>query len=267
MILVKPAVAVPTRDRAVRRRVAVIWALLFFNVLSYIELPTIVTIPHTLGKLLTQGSLVLALFLALTVNRRLLIRPNVFLALWSVLAAFALMISVRDEVSLGSDYRAIRVVVFIFVLWLLTPWWGRRDLMLLRTYIRCLVTVLALVLLGMAISHHKAFSFDGRLGGDIWPIPPTQVGHYAAVTAGLVAVLWFCGLVHRNAAVPLFIGSTTILVLTHTRTALIAMLAGILVAGISLFTRRRQRPESVLHRAGDSANRDPHVPAGVDPLV
>ena len=216
-----------------------IWALLFFNVLSYIELPyDRHDSPHA-RKLLTQGSLVLALFLALTVNRRLLIRPNVFLALWSVLAAFALMISVRDEVSLGSDYRAIRVVAFIFVLWLLTPWWGRRDLMLLRTCIRCLVTVLALVLLGMAISHHKAFSFDGRLGGDIWPIPPTQVGHYAAVTAGLVAVLWFCGLVHRNAAVPLFIGSTTILVLTHTRTALIAMLAGILVAGISLFTRRR----------------------------
>jgi energy-coupling factor transporter transmembrane protein EcfT len=66
------------------------------------------------------------------------------------------------------------------------------------------------------------------------------VGHYAAVTAGLVAVLWFCGLVRRNLAATLFIGSTTILVLTHTRTALIAMLAGILIAGISLFTRRRR---------------------------
>jgi len=235
-----PVGVTPARDTAVRRRVTVIWVLLFFNVLSYSPVPTIVTIPHTIGKLLTQGALVIAFFLALTVNRRLLIRPNLFLTFWSVLAAFALMITIRGEVSLGSDFRAIRLIGFISVLWLLTPWWGRRDLMLVRTYIRCLITILALVLVGLAISPHKAFAFQGRLDGDIWPIPPTQVGHYAAVTAGLVAVLWFCGLVRRNLALTLFTGSTTILVLTHTRTALIAMLVGILVAAISLFTRRRR---------------------------
>ncbi|MGP8149126.1 MAG: O-antigen ligase family protein [Acidimicrobiales bacterium] len=235
-----PAAATPARDRAVRRRVTVVWVLLFFNVLSYATLPTIVTIPHTIGKLLTQGALVLAILLALTVNRRLLIRPNLFLTLWSVLAAFALMITIRGEVSLGSDFRAFRLIGFVSVLWLLTPWWGRRDLMLFRAYVRCLVAILALVLVGFALSPHNAFASQGRLDGDIWPIPPTQVAHYAAVTAGLIAVLWFCGLIHRKLALTLFIGSTTILVLTHTRTALVATLVGILVAGISLFTRRRR---------------------------
>lgn len=232
--------ATPSRDSAVRRRVTVVWVLLFFNVLSYSTVPTIVTIPHTIGKLLTQGAIIVAFLLALTVNRQLLIRPNLFLTLWSVLAAFALMITIRGEVSLGSDFRVFRLICFISVLWLLTPWWGRRDLMLVRVYIRCLVAILALVLVGFALSPHKAFALQGRLEGAIWPIPPTQVAHYAAVTAGLTAVLWFCGLVHRNLAVVLFIGSTTVLVLTHTRTALIAMLVGILVAGISLFTRRRR---------------------------
>jgi hypothetical protein len=235
-----PVAATPAPDSAVRRRVTVIWVLLFINVLSYSGVPTIVTIPHTIGKLLTQGALAIAFFLALTVNRRLLIRPSLFLTLWSVLAAFALMISIRDEVSLGSDYRAFRLIGFVSVLWLLTPWWGRRDLMLVRVYIRCLVAIMVLVLVGLALSPHKAFIFQGRLEGDIWPIPPTQVAHYAAVTAGLIAVLWFSGLVHRNLALTMFIGSTTVLVLTHTRTALIAMLVGILVAGISLFTRRRR---------------------------
>ncbi len=235
-----PAAAAPAPDSAIRRRVTVVWVLLFFNVLSYSTVPTIVTIPHTIGKLLTQGALVIAFFLALTVNRRLLIRPNLLLTLRSVLAAFALMITIRGEVSLGSDFRVFRLIGFVSVLWLLTPWWGRRDLMLVRVHIRCHVAILALVLVGLALSPHKAFAFQGRLEGAIWPIPPTQVAHYAAVTAGLIAVLWFCGLIHRKLALTLFIGSTTVLVLTHTRTALIAMLVGILVAGISLFTRRRR---------------------------
>jgi len=236
-----PEVVTPDRESAVVRRVTVIWVLLFFNVMSYTELPTVIPIPHLLGKILTQVALPIAFLLALTVNRRLLIRPSLFLGLWSVLAAFALMISLRGEVSIiGSDYRAVRLILFVSVLWLLTPWWGRQDMTLVRTYIFCLVAALGTVLFGLAVSPHKAFSFEGRLAGDIWPIFPTQVAHYASVTAGLVAVLWLCGLIGKKLALTLFVTCTAILVLTHTRTALIAMLAGILVAGISLFPSNRR---------------------------
>jgi O-antigen ligase len=151
------------------------------------------------------------------------------------------MISIRDEVSIvGSDYRAVRLVVFVATLWLLTPWWGRKDMFLLRCQLRALGVVLAMVLLGFAIAPGKAFSFQGRLAGDIWPIPPTQVAHYAAVAAGVIAVLWFAGMVRRNVAIVVFCGSVAIVVLTHTRTALIALLAGILVAGLSLFAGRKR---------------------------
>ena len=42
-------------------RVWVVWALLFFNVLSYATMPTVVPIPHKVGQVLTQGALVAAL--------------------------------------------------------------------------------------------------------------------------------------------------------------------------------------------------------------
>lgn len=228
-------------DRSTRRRIGVIWGLLFFNVMSYSKIAMIIPIPSALGKLLTQGALWVAFLLVLTVNRKLVIRPNVFLVLATILAASALMISIRDQVSVvGSDYRAIRLIVFVSVLWLLTPWWGRKDMLLLRCQLWALTVVLGTVLLGLAISPGKAFAFQGRLSGTVWPIPPTQVAHYAAITAGMTTVLWFSGLIRRNLAAVLFCGSIVILVLTHTRTALVALLAGILVAGLSLFTGRKR---------------------------
>jgi O-Antigen ligase len=228
-------------DRSTRRRIGLIWGLLFFNVLSYASQALVIPIPSVLGKLLTQGALWVAFLLALTVNRKLVVRPNVFLVLSTILAAAALMMSIRDQISVvGSDYRAIRLIVFVSVLWLLTPWWGRKDLFLLRCQLRALVIVLGSVLLGLAISPGAALAFQGRLQGAIWPIPATQVAHYAAITAGLTAVLWFSGLLRRNLTIAMFLGSVGILVLTHTRTALIALLAGILVAGLSLFTGRKR---------------------------
>ena len=200
--------------------------MLFFNVMSYAKQALIIPIPTVLGKLLTQGALALAFILALMINRKLIVRPNVFLVLATVLAAGALMMSIRDQVSIvGSDYRAIRLIVFVSVLWLLTPWWGRKDMLLLRCQLRALTIVLGTVLLGLAIAPGKAFAFEGRLSGSIWPIPPTQVAHYAAITAGLATVLWFSGLMRRNLAALMFCGSVVILILTHTRTALIALLA------------------------------------------
>ena len=228
-------------DRVVRRRIGVIWALLFFNVMSYAKQETIFPIPSVLGKILTQGALALAFVLALTVNRKLVVRPNTFLVLASILAVAALMVSIRDEVSIiGSDYRAVRLIVFVSVLWLLTPWWGRKDMFLMRCQLRALYIVLGMVLVGLLIDPGKALAFQGRLQGTIWPIPATQVAHYAAVTGGMTAVLWFAGLLRRNAAAVMFLCSVVVLLLTHTRTALVAMLIAILVAALSLFTGRKR---------------------------
>ena len=62
----------------------------------------------------------------------------------------------------------------------------------------------------------------------VWPILATQVAHYAAVMGGLVVVLWFCGYMRgRTTALIAVAARMAILILTHTRTALVALIAGL----------------------------------------
>ena len=235
------AVATRARHRATGiearlRRVFAIWCLLFFNALTPTQ-GAILPIPHRVAQLLTQGSLALALVLALSINPRLRVRPNWFLGLYTLLATTSLMMSVR-LVGLGTAYRSIRLLAFLAVLWLLTPWWGRRDLTILRCQMRFLLIIMAMVLLGLFLSPGKAMP-GGRLSGAIWPIWSTQVAHFAAEVAGLAVVLWLSRLMAGRRAVMLVVPAIVVLVLTHTRTALLAMGIGLLAAGISLFSARR----------------------------
>jgi O-antigen ligase len=187
---------------------------------------------------MTQGALFVALFLVLTINPRLRIRPNWFLGLYTVLAMSSLMMSIRF-VGLGTGYRSFRLIIFLFVLWLLTPWWGRRDLLFLRKQIWFIGVILSSVVLGLLIWPGKAM-FMGRLSGTIWPIWPTGVGHFAGEFAGLVTLLWLCRLVSPRRALVMVVPAVAILLLTHTRTALLAMIVGLLVASASLLLARRR---------------------------
>jgi hypothetical protein len=225
-------------ERRRRRRVQAVWGLLVVNVLTFFPgAPHILPTPGIVGKLITQGSLLAALLLALSVNRPARIRPSVYIFLLALLVSESLLASIGAEFLIGSLMRAGRLVVFVTVLLLLTPWWTRRDLLLVRTHLMILWVVLGSVVLGLLAAPGVALT-ENRLRGVIWPIPPTQVGHYAAVAAGLTTVLWLSGLLRRELALASVVVALPILVLTHTRTALIALLAGVLIAGLSLFTAR-----------------------------
>ncbi len=230
----------PSRRR--RRRVQIIWALLIFNVMTfYAGAPHILPIPGAAGKMLTQFALVGAFALVLTVNRPAAVRPSVFILLLTLLASEALLTSPWAEFVSGAVFRSGRLLVFVAVLWLLTPWWGRHDLLLVKAHLKVVWVVLGSVALGLLAAPGLAMT-QGRLAGVIWPIPPTQVGHYAAAAAGLSTVLWLTGLMRRELALAAAAVALPILLLTHTRTALAAMLAGVMVAGLSLFmTRSRVR--------------------------
>jgi hypothetical protein len=221
----------------VLRRVRLVWWLLFFNVLGSGTSP-VLHIPHRVGQVLTQGALLAAFVLALTVNPRARLRPNLYLGVFTVLGVTSLMSSIRF-VSIGTDYRALRLLLFLSVMWLLTPWWGRRDMTLLRAQVGFLVIILGSVVLGLLVSPHGALD-GGRLGGAIWPIAPPQVAHYSAELLGLSLLLWMCRLMERRVALMLAVSSFAVLILTHTRTALVAAALGFLVASISLFTLRRR---------------------------
>ncbi|MBV9448228.1 MAG: oligosaccharide flippase family protein [Streptosporangiaceae bacterium] len=222
------------RERAVRRRVSLAWALLILNCLTYYG--ALVHVPSAGGKAITQGALPAALIVALTVNRRLVVRPNIFLCLVTLLVVEAIITTLQPQ-HVGQVYRTFRLAEFVVVLWLLSPWWGRRDLLLVRTHLISLSVILGSVVLGLFIAPGKARS-GGRLGGVIWAIPATQVAHYAAITAGLVVVLWLSGQLRGKVTAVIGGTSVVVLVLTHTRTALVGLIIGILVAGLSLIVAK-----------------------------
>jgi hypothetical protein len=222
------------RDRSVRRRVGTTWALLFFNTLTYGS-SSLIHLPSHVGKGLAQAALPVALLVALTVNPRIRLRPNVFLCLMCLLVLDTL-ITVVAAPKLGETFRTFRLAEYVVALWLLTPWWGRQDMLLLRYQLRCLYVALGSVLLGLIISPGKALAFGGRIQGVIWTMAATQVAQYAAVAAGLTVVLWLGRRVSGRAALVGVGFSLAILILTHTRTALVGLVAGVLVAGLSIFT-------------------------------
>jgi hypothetical protein len=218
------------RDRSVRRRVGIVWGLLVLNAIGYAGLA--VHVPSAVGKIITQGALLVALLLALTVNRRVVVRPNLFLCLVSLLA-LETVVTILPPEHLGTVYRTFRLIGFVAVLWLLTPWWGRRDMLLVRSHLVSLAVILGSVLLGVLIVPGHALAHH-RLQGALWKIPPTQVAHYAAVTFGVVVVLWICGQLRGRVTLAIAAATGAILIATHTRTALAALIAGLVVAGLSL---------------------------------
>jgi len=235
--------AVPN-ERSMRRRIGWVWGLLFFDVLTYSKASTnLLPLPSQVGKAIPEMALGLALVLVLTANKRLLVRPNVLLILFTALCAVAAIMSIRGYFGgPGSMIRWFRFAVFLGVLWLTTPWWGRRDFMIFNFQRRAIMVVVGTVILGMAISPSNAFdnAGGGRLAGIVWPIPPTQVAHYAAVLVGMTLMMWFAGMSTSKWTGVVIAAGVVVLLLTHTRTALIAMLAGILVGGLSLFLSQKR---------------------------
>ena len=83
-------------ERSMRRRIGWVWGLLFFNVMTYSTGPTnLIPLPHQIGKALPELALGVALLLILTANKRLLVRPNIFLILLTVMCLLAAIMSFR----------------------------------------------------------------------------------------------------------------------------------------------------------------------------
>ncbi|MBW9210782.1 hypothetical protein KV100_14070 [Mumia sp. zg.B21] len=221
--------------RGERALVGLAWAALFLNVLTFSARPILLPVPQPVGQLVTQGALPLALVLALLANRRIVVRPQLFLALLSLLAVVALMTSLHNEFLAGSVFRSIRMLGVCLVLWVLTPWWGRRDMLLLRCHRACLWFVLVVVGVGALVAPNMAFAFEGRLAGTLWPIPPTQAAHYGGVLFGTTVILWMCRRQSGRAALLALAASGAVLVATHTRTAILGVVIGCVLATATLF--------------------------------
>ena len=241
-------------SRWVQRRLNIIWALLIFNVLPPAGVPAILTLPQRIAQLLTMGALAVAFVLALSLNRRLLIRANVVLGLYTVLAVLSLVASVRGTAGLGGLLRSARLAGFLSVLWLLTPWWGQRDLVLARCHLRAVLGVCVVVLIGLVVAPSMALGgANGRLSGALWPIWPTAVAHFAAVAAGMSVVLWLAGSMAGKPAALIAAVGTAMVLLSHTRVALVGLVAGVICAALSLFLSRRRARRALVVALGGFA--------------
>jgi O-Antigen ligase len=219
-------------EQLTQRRVGIAWGLLFLNALTFYPGVSFLHIPSFLGKGIAQAAMPVALLVLLSVNRKLIIRPNILLFLVTLLVVGAFITTLQPQ-HFGTIYRTFRLAGFVVALWLLTPWWGRRDLLLVKCHLKVLAVLIGSVLIGLLVAPGRSRQ-GGRLIGSLWPMPATQVAHYAAVATGLVIVLWFCGQMRGRTTLLTVVVTIPILILTHTRTALVGLVAGILVAGMSL---------------------------------
>lgn len=240
---VAPATEAEAAERRARRLVRLCWFLLVLNVMTFFPKtwsgePLILPIPSFAGKTITQGALPAALLVALLVNRRKLIRPSMFLGLYSLIVVEVAITALQAK-HFGTIYRTVRLAGFIATLWMLTPWFGRKDLFLVKCHLQAMTIVLASVILGLLVSPGKALG-GGRLSGAFWPTPPTQVAEFAAVTMGLVIMLWLCRQVSGRLTLLACAAAGFVLIETHTRTALVAMGAGIIIGGLSLISVNRR---------------------------
>jgi hypothetical protein len=221
------------KERQVERRLALVWGLLFFNVLTYSRVNAAIPLPGSVGKGLAQAALPVALLIALTINRKLAIRPNVFMLLATLLALECVFTAFGADYPKGTWIRTIRFVLFVVTLWLTTPYWGHDKMLLARNHQKILFLIVCSSIAGWLIAPHKALN-SGRFNGTIWPIDATQLAHYAAVCTGITVIFWFGALIRGRIAAIMVSCSFAVLLLTHTRTAILAMIVGLMVAGASM---------------------------------
>ncbi|MFI9209907.1 O-antigen ligase domain-containing protein [Streptomyces sp. NPDC053253] len=211
--------------------VGTVWGLLALNTLGSAGAKTVVAIPRSLIQMVTMGALVAAFALALAVNPRARIRPSAFVFLLTLLLVPSVIASVHLEVGFGALFRCFRLALFVGTLWLLSRWWDG-GLTFVRHHIRMYFAVLVLVAVGLAVAPGTALPeyYGGRLVGALWPLTPPQIGQYAAVVIGLTVLLLLGRRTSAAGAAAVIVPSLVLLALTHTRTATLGLVIGLVLA-------------------------------------
>ncbi|MFJ7160042.1 O-antigen ligase domain-containing protein [Streptomyces sp. NPDC101118] len=211
--------------------VGIVWALLALNTLGSAGAKTVIALPRSLIQLATMGALVVAFALALVLNFRLRVRPSAFVFLLTLLLVPSVISSVNLAVGYGALFRCTRLALFVGTLWLVSRWWDG-GLTFVRYHIRMYFAVLVLVAAGLAVSPGTAMPeyYGGRLVGALWPLTPPQIGQYAAVIIGLTVLLLLSRRTTGRSAALVIVPSLVLLAMTHTRTATLGMIIGLVLA-------------------------------------
>ena len=221
-------------------RVKLIWVLLVMSSLPW-GLPTrVIDIPKRFEQAGTALALGIAALLALALNRRLRVRDGGFVGLYLLLAGVALIPVAGGWAGLGSLFRTGRFALALLLVLLLSPYWQRDRDVLLEAHLG--VFRVLLILTGIGLVAGVGFNPLGRLWTQIPAMEPPQVGQVAGLMAGVCLLLLIGRVVPaRRAALWSFVG-LTFLMLSYTRTAMVALLVGLLLGVLCMLsTSRRAR--------------------------
>ncbi|WP_406302342.1 O-antigen ligase domain-containing protein [Streptomyces sp. NBC_00885] len=219
------------RPAGAPRIVGIVWGLLVLNTLGSAGAKTIIPLPRSLIQMVTMGALVAAFALALAVNLQLRIRASAFVFLLTLLLVPSVISSANLESGFGALFRCARLALFVGTLWLLSRWWDGSPTFV-RHHIRMYFAVLGSVAAGLVISPGAAMPelYGGRLVGALWPLTPPQIGQYAAVIIGLTVLLVLSRRTDGRSAAVVIVPALVLLALTHTRTATLGLLIGLVLA-------------------------------------
>lgn len=223
-----------------RRRVKLIWVLVVLTSLPWGNPNRTVSIPKRPEQLGTALGLGASALLALALNRRVRIRASGFVVLYGALVAVSLVPILGGWAGSGSLFRAGRFGVVLAVTALLSPFWAReRDVLLdahLSAYRFLVVGTGVWLLLGLGLNE------QGRLFSQVPALEAPQVGQIAAVLAGVLALLMVCNVVPARRGLLWFVICVAFLLLSYTRTAVVALVVAGLLGMLSLVsTSRRAR--------------------------
>lgn len=224
-------------ERTSPRLLGAVWTLLVINTLGSQGAITVIPIPRPVAQMVTMGAVVVAFLLALLLNPKVQLRPSAYLLLLTLLLAVSIASSIRLESGFGALFRCFRFAMFVGTLWLVSRWWDD-WLSLLRHHVRAFAGVLFTVALGLVVAPGMARPevYGGRLVGAIWPLTPPQIGFYSASLIGLLILLWLGNKIPRSNLLLLAAPALALLLLSHTRTALLGLIGGLVVALLALAT-------------------------------
>lgn len=234
----------PHPERRTERLVQTVWLMLVLNTWAWAKYPSPLQVPQRIWQVLTLGALFAAVGLAIVANPSLRLRPTTFLMLYTVLLVVTAIPVLRMTTPLGSYFRTFRYVLFIATLWLLSPFYGRRDLLMLKVHYRAIQVACASIVFGaLAFPGAARGNDEGRLQGVFPVLPPPQVGAFAVLGVSLSILCFLTGkLSRRRLTLHVFI-ALAMVALSHTRTPVLGMAVGggMAVVGLVSVSGRARR--------------------------
>jgi hypothetical protein len=205
-----------------RRTAALVWILVFGSCLAWTGRPYyVIVLPPRVEQMGTAIAVVVAFWLALKLNPRLRLRGSWPVWLYALVPVVALMPALSGSAGgLGTVARAGRFLFALLALALIAPVWRSDPWVIVNAHTRALRLCVGAALISLAIGLGQ--NGEGRLISQVPALQPPQVGQFAALLAGMCVIQ----ILSRSPRLPRcslwFALAVAALLLSKTRTPLIA---------------------------------------------